>query len=157
MRLSSYTWPDVLRGMTIYAVGDTIAALVLREFFWMRLAGIMVVGGALYALEIPNYFQWIDSRRAGKFQRTVLAMLYFNPLWIARHILFIKLFSGRFDQIGWHLVRVGAWSFLTNVPFSAAGNYLIQNVIPLRHRFLRSALFSAMMAIYYAVSSYWFR
>jgi hypothetical protein len=71
--------------------------------------------------------------------------------------VFIKLCSGRLDQIGWHLIGVATRSFLMNVPLSVAGNYLIQNVIPLRHRFLRSALFSAMMAIYYAVSSYWFR
>jgi hypothetical protein len=80
MELSGYTWPDVLRGATVYAAGDTIAAVVLREFAWTRLAGMMAVGGALYALEIPNYFRWIDSRPAGKVQRTLLAMLYFNPV-----------------------------------------------------------------------------
>jgi hypothetical protein len=150
------TWSDSVRGFTIYAIGDTIAALLLREFMWTRLAGIMLVGGVLYAWEIPTYFRWIDRRITGKWARATVAMLYFNPVWIARHIAFIQLFSGRFDRLAWGLLRTGTWSFVCNLPVSLAGNYLIQNRIPARHRFLCSAIFSTLLAIYYAASARWF-
>jgi hypothetical protein len=162
MKITGYRWPDVLRGMAIYAGGDTVAALMLGEFHWLRVAGMMLAGGAVYAWEVPNYFRWIDGRASGAggvaagFKRTGLAMLYFNPLWIARHLLFLRLFSGRFDEVGWDLLRTGCWSFLGSLPLSLAANFLIQNALPLRHRFVGSALFSAFMAIYYAVSARWF-
>ena len=160
MRLRAPARADVLRGLAIYAGGDMVAALLLGEFRWLRLAGMLLVGGGLYAWEIPAWFRWIDARvppsRGACLKRTGLAMLYFNPLWIARHLLFLKLFSGAFNQIGWGLLRTGLWSFLGNVPLSLAGNFVIQNWLPLRHRFLGSALFSACMAIYYAASARWF-
>ena len=118
----------------------------------------MLVGATIYALEIPNYFTWIDGRAAkdtrifASFRRTGLAMLYFNPLWIARHLFLIKLFSGLWQEITCGLLVLGFWSFLANVPISLAGNYLIQNKLPLKWRFFASATFSALMAIYYAMS-----
>lgn len=84
--------------------------------------------------------------------KTVLAVLYFNPLWIARHLLFIKLFSGQFEGIGFNLMQIALWSFLVNIPISFIANYVIQNRIKLKWRFLGSATFSALMAIYYALS-----
>jgi hypothetical protein len=159
MKLPGYQGRDVVRGMAIYAGGDTIAALILGEFHWLRLAGMMLVGGALYAWEIPNYFRWIDrvaSGAGGALKRTALALAYFNPLWIARHMLFLKLFSGRAGEVDWGLLRAGAGSFLGALPLTLAGNFVIQNVLPLRFRFMGSALFSALMAIYYAVSTRWF-
>ncbi|MBN8457983.1 MAG: hypothetical protein J0M04_09095 [Verrucomicrobia bacterium] len=161
LSIPRYQPADVWRGVTIYAGGDTAAALLLGEFHWGRMLGMALVGGGLYALEIPAWFRWIDRRvtasgAAASLRRTVLAMAYFNPLWIARHLLLIKLFSGLTNQIGWGLLRVGAWSFLANIPISLAGNFVVQNLLPLRHRFLGSAIFSALMAVYYAVSTRWF-
>lgn len=146
-------WRDARQGLLIYATGDAIAAWVTGEFQWTRLLGMMLVGGTVYALEIPNYFRWI-ARRAGGcgWCRSVLALLYFNPLWIARHLLFIRLFSGQWDAIGWELLRLGAWSFAANIPVSFIANYLIQNRVPPPWRFVGSAVFSALMAVYYALS-----
>lgn len=153
-----YRFPDVVRGVLIYSSGDTVASLILSEFSLTRLLGMMVIGGTVYALEIPNWFRWIDGRTS-RFQgfrrslaRTGLALLYFNPLWIARHLLFIQIVSLRFSGIGWGLLRTALYSFAVNIPLAGAANYIIQNRIPLKYRFLASAVFSSMMAIYYALS-----
>jgi len=153
-----FTREDILKGAVIYASGDTIAALLLHEFMWTRLLGIVFVGATVYAFEIPNYFRWID-KTTEKYSglklsawKTTLAILYFNPLWIARHMFFILLFSGKFESISWDLLRVASLSFLVNIPISLVANYLIQNKMPYRWRFFASATFSALMAIYYAVS-----
>jgi hypothetical protein len=153
-----YTRENILRGVIIYSVGDTIAALILHQFSLLRMVGIMFVGGTVYALEIPNYFRWIDKTVSSKkalfvpLQRTTLALLYFNPLWIARHLLFIKFFSGNWHEIQWALLSLGAWSFLANIPIAFIANYIIQNELPYKWRFFGSATFSSLMAIYYALS-----
>jgi len=153
-----YTRANILRGLIIYSTGDSIAALIVGEYSLFRMLGIMLVGATIYALEIPYYFAWIDRRVAqdtrlfSSLKRTAWAMLYFNPLWIARHLLFIKFFSGLWKEITWGLLSLGFWSFLVNIPISLAGNYLIQNKVPLKWRFFASASFSALMAIYYALS-----
>jgi len=153
-----YTRANILRGLTIYSTGDSIAALIVGEYSLFRMLGIMLVGATIYALEIPNYFTWIDrqvtqdTRLLSSLKRTGWAILYFNPLWIARHLFFLKLFSGRWNEIAFSLLAIGFWSFLANVPISLAGNYLIQNKVPLKWRFFASATFSALMAIYYALS-----
>jgi hypothetical protein len=65
----------------------------------------MFVGATFYAFEIPNYFDWIVKKTQAlkglkaTLTKTILAIAYFNPLWIARHLLFIKLFSGQFEAI----------------------------------------------------------
>ena len=153
-----YTKQNIVRGLSIYTVGDTIAAIVIGEFAWSRVIGMMIIGGTLYALEIPNYFRWID-RKAEKDKsmrnalvRTVLAMAYFNPLWIARHLCLIKIISLQFGDINWGLMQVGLWSFLVNIPVTFAANYFIQNKLLYQWRFAGSAVFSALMAVYYAVS-----
>jgi len=66
--------------------------------------------------------------------------------------LFIKLFSGNFNQIDLNLLKIAWVSFLVNIPISFIANYLIQNKVNLSWRFLASAIFSALMAIYYAMS-----
>lgn len=151
--------PDALRGMAIYGSGDTIAALILDEFLWTRLLGMMLVGGILYAWEVPHWFRWIDRgvpAGAGwktALRRTALAMLYFNPLWIARHLAFIALFSGDWVALNLGLVDIGVRSFIVNIPLALLANWAIQNRLSYRRRFVASALFSALMAIYYALSS----
>ena len=145
----------------IYASGDTIATSISGEIHLLRALGILLVGATLYATEIPSYFRWIDSRfhkreRWNRLKRAVLAQVFFNPLWIARHLLFIRLFSGRWNEIDWHLLNVGLESFLHIVPIGLLMNYLIQNRVPLNWRFLASASYSALMAIYFAMSEVWF-
>jgi len=153
---------DALRGLLIYGAGDAAAAAIGGAFSGARLAGMALVGATLYAFEIPAWFGWIDRRAprggtAAGWRRAGWAMLYFNPLWIARHLLFVRLFSGRADLVRWSLVGAGARSFLFNVPVSLAANWLIQNRVPAPWRFAASALFSALMAVYYSLSGAWFQ
>ncbi len=153
-----YTWLNIVRGALIYSAGDTIAALLLQEFSWGRLLGMVCIGATLYAFEIPNYFAWIDRKTVtfSGYKRTLAktgwAIAYFNPIWIFRHLVCIKLFSGNLDQIDGSLFQIAIWSFLANIPISFIANYLIQNKVHLSWRFLASAIFSALMAIYYALS-----
>ncbi|OSY88421.1 hypothetical protein WH52_06590 [Tenacibaculum holothuriorum] len=153
-----YTRHNIIRGAIIYSTGDTIASLLLNEFSIYRLLGMILIGATVYAFEIPNYFAWID-RKTGSLNgiqktlaKTGLAIAYFNPLWIFRHLAFIKLFSGNYEQINSGLLLVALWSFLANIPISFIANFIIQNKIKLDWRFLASAIFSALMAIYYALS-----
>lgn len=153
-----YRLSDILRGLLIYSIGDTIASIILSDFSPVRMLGMMLIGGTVYALEIPNYFRWIDSKTGkmtglrGSMSRTGLAILYFNPLWIARHLLFIQILQGSWNSINLNLLRLGLYSFIVNVPVAFTANYLIQNKVPLRWRFFSSAVFSSLMAIYYALS-----
>lgn len=153
-----YTKNNILKGAVIYAAGDTIAALLLHEFVWARLLGMVFIGATVYAFEIPNYFKWIESKTqnlkglAYLLAKTGLAIAYFNPLWIARHLFFIKLFSGQFEALNWGILNIALISFVVNIPISFIANFLIQTKTPLKWRFMASAVFSALMAIYYALS-----
>jgi len=158
-----YTKKDIIKGAVIYAIGDTIAALLLHEFQLTRLLGMAFVGGTFYAFEIPNYFIWID-KKTNQFKgakktiaKTMLAVIHFNPLWVARHLLFIKLFSLNFEAINMNLIYIALWSFVFNVPISILGNYIIQNKIKLDWRFLASSIFSGILAVYYAFSELFFK
>lgn len=158
-----YSADNALRGMLIYSIGDTAAAVLLNEFSAFRLLGMMLIGSTIYAVEIPNYFLWIDKKfprkgnSSGVIYRTLLAILYFNPLWISRHLLFIKIFTLNTDQIDFYLLTLGAASFVVNIPISVAANYIIQNFIKYKNRFLASAVFSSLMAVYYALSELIFK
>ncbi|WP_452221783.1 hypothetical protein [Lacinutrix salivirga] len=131
---------------------------MLDEFSIYRLIGMMLVGATFYAFEIPNYFDWIVKKTLllkgvkATLTKTILAIIYFNPLWIARHLLFIKLFSGQIQDINLGLLEIAFWSFLVNIPISFLANYIIQNRFKIKWRFIGSAIFSAIMAIYYALS-----
>ncbi len=155
-----FTRQNIIKGGLIYSIGDTIAAFISDEFSWIRLVGILLIGATLYALEIPNYFKWIDKKVESEggwktsLYRALLAMLYFNPLWIARHMAFILLLKG--TDLNWSLLKIATVSFLVNIPISLIANYVIQNKISLSNRFLASAIFSGLMAIYYAMSFEWF-
>lgn len=148
MRIPSLKGPDVVRGMLIYPVGDTAAALLTGGFSPLRLAGMMVVGGLVYAWEIPAWFRWINAGYTGA-ARAAMAVLYFNPLWIARHLAFICLLTGRSPDIAPGLLLVSLKGFAVNLPVAFAVNYLIQNRTPLKWRFTASAAFSALLAVYY--------
>ncbi len=125
---------------------------------WSRLFGMLFIGATVYAFEIPNYFYWIEKKTINlsgiskTLAKTALAILYFNPLWIARHLFFIKLFSGNLQEVSSNLLIISLWSFLVNIPISFIANYIIQNKFHFKWRFIASAIFSGLMAIYYAFS-----
>ncbi|MCL7421886.1 MAG: hypothetical protein M8364_13385 [Methylobacter sp.] len=155
------TLRNSLSGALVYATGDSIAALLTGEFQVARLIGMLLLGGTLYAIEIPAYFAWLERRfgrrdYAGRIKRALMAQAFFNPLWIARHLALIHCFSGRFADVQWHLLNVGLASFVRIVPVGLVANYVIQHFIPLRWRFPASAVFSASMAVYYALSERFF-
>jgi len=58
------------------------AAVLLNEFSVFRLLGMMLIGCTVYAVEIPNYFLWIDNKfsqsvnSGGVIYRTLFAILY---------------------------------------------------------------------------------
>ena len=150
-------WRTALRGGLIYTSGDSIATLITGEFQIQRALGLFLVGSTLYAIEIPAYFRWIDRYfsvevKWSSLKKAVLAQAFFNPIWIARHLAFIKLFSSHWQEINWRLLSLGLDSFLHIVPIGLLMNYVIQNRIPLKWRFLASASYSALMAIYFALS-----
>ncbi len=150
-----------MQSALIYAAGDTVAALLTNSSSYQRMLGITFVAATVYTIEIPNYFRWINTRtesmgrgHAGA-RRTLFAMMYFNPLWIARHLAFVQLFSG--NPVSLNLIGIGFKSFVYNLPAGLLVNYLIQTKLPLKHRFIASSFFSAAMAVYYALSEVWFR
>ncbi|OWP63637.1 hypothetical protein CDA63_07540 [Hymenobacter amundsenii] len=164
MELATYIQPrNLVRGFLIYAAGDTAAALLLHEFSWSRLIGMALIGGLLYSVEVPAYFRWIDNRlppgpgaSAGRrWGRAALSLAYFNPLWIARHFVFLRLVSGHPEQVTLDLLPLATKSFLINAPVSLLVNYYIQNKVSAEWRFVASAIFSGIMAVYYAVSATW--
>lgn len=144
-------------GAVVYALGDSCAALLTDEFQISRMVGMMLLGGTLYAIEIPCYFAWIERRFKEQgivngIKRALIAQAFFNPLWIARHIVFIKCFSGQFASVQWGLIGIGLDSFVQIAPFSLLANYTIQNFIPYPWHFLAGAAFSTLMAVYYSLS-----
>lgn len=142
--------------------GDTIASLISGDAMILRVLGMFGVGSTLYAFEIRKYFSWIEHRvkELGGLKRTMLktfmALMYFNPLWIFRHLCFVYLFSGNWSLISIALLKSASIAFIFNIPISIMANYIIQNRIPLDYRFWASAVFSGLMAIYYSMSSIWF-
>lgn len=154
---------DALRGGLIYGTGDTIASLITGTFNPLRVLGIVCVGATIYAIEITGYFSWIDGKSQSlsgikaKLLRMSMAMMYFNPLWIARHLLFISLFSGTYFTSDSSFLLIGFKSFFFNIPVSLTANYIIQNKVSLKYRFMSSSIFSACMAVYYALSAVLFK
>ena len=89
-------------------------------------------------------------------KRMMLAALFFNPLWIARHMLFIKVFAGQWQEIALNILMIASQSFIYCFPISLLVNYTIQNKVPLSWRFTVSSSYSALMAIYFALSEVFF-
>ena len=158
-----YNIANITRGFLIYATGDTVAALLQDQFSLGRMTGMMLIGATFYAFEIPNYFKWIDTKLEKEHTlknallRTTLSLAYFNPLWVFRHLIFIKVFSGKEAEITFDLLRIAFVSFTVNLPVSFTANYLIQNKVSSKHRFMVSAFFSAVMAVYFALAATLFK
>jgi hypothetical protein len=126
------------------------------------LLGILFLGGIVYAIEIPNYLKWLGKKfykddLFSKLLSTLLFTLYFNPLWIARHLLILDLFRGNFNQINWDLLRIGLNSFLYSFFFTLPVNYIIINKVPKKWKFAVTAVFSSSMAVFYALSEVIFK
>lgn len=147
---------NVIRGAIVYSVFDAVAALMLGQFSWVRFFGIMLIGATIYTFEIPNYFAWIEQKcnkysgHKKKLIKTLYALLYFNPLWIARHLLFIDVLT--FGHSSFAILNIAVKSFVVNIPISLFANYFIQNKLNLSYRYFASAIFSGLMAVYYAYS-----
>lgn len=161
MKLST----NQLRGLLIYPLGDAIAQLILGEINFLRVFVLSFVGGFIYSYEIGKWFSFIEKKYTQQpLLKTLFAVLYFNPLWIARHFFFIELVVNphlifNADTVVNTLLNIlllGLKSFAGGILVSIAANYLIQNKVPLNFRFFLSAAFSALMSIYYALSKVWF-
>lgn len=152
-----YSRDNIIRGGIIYTLGDTIATFITGEVQLTRILGMLIIGATIYAFEIPNFFLWVHDLRLGstlkaKIARTLIVVAYFNPLWISRHLLFISIISLRFENINWDLIDLGVHSFLYGLPVMIPANYIIQNVITYKWRFIASAIFSGITVIYYALT-----
>lgn len=151
---------DRKAGFIIYPLGDAVAQLLLGEVSYLRILVLSAAGGIIYAFEIPKWFSYIEYRFSKHWFKTVAAILYFNPLWIARHLFFIAfslnpsivMSLGALSDTIWNCMIGGTKSFTGAIILSLIGNFLIQNVIGLKHRFMASSIFSGIMAIYYALS-----
>lgn len=152
------------RGLLIYPIGDGIAQLIIRDFNVIRFIILALVGCFLYAYEIGKWFTFIQNKFKNPFLKAFMSVVFFNPLWIARHFLFIELAINfkqflsfeEFSMLFQNLMLLATRSFFGGIIVSYVANYLIQNKIPLKNRFLVSAIYSALMGVYYALSKVFF-
>jgi hypothetical protein len=148
---------DSIAGGLIYCAGDSAATLITDNFSYLRMLGMLLLGASLYAIEIPAYFRWLNSyfNQSGylnALKRMFMAAVFFNPLWIARHLVFIYLFSGQWQSISVQVLSTATLSFIYCLPIALPANYIIQNNISLSWRFIANCMFSAAMAIYFSMS-----
>lgn len=155
---------DILWGGIILALSDGFAAYLTGNFSIIRFLGLLVIGSTLYAIEIPTFFAWLEKYTKANFTgikrkllKTIAVVIFFNPLWLFRHFAFIDILTGQFDLINLHLLQTASISYLINIPFSIIGNYIIQNAISLKWRFISSSIYSAIMIIYFALSQVYFQ
>lgn len=141
----------------IYCGGDSAACLMTGQLSALRMLGVALLGATVYSVEIHYYFAWIRSRvllpqsHPERIVRALLAVAWFNPLWISRHTFFLRGFSGELTDPGMNLLRMGLVSFALTLPISLAANYFIQNRVRPHRRLHASASYSAAMAVYYAL------
>ena len=164
----------------IYPLGDAVAQLILQEFSLRRFLSLTFLALAFYQWEIPKWFKLLDTivvpahkisimpmagtvltkeYKLNWFGRTLGAMIYFNPLWIARHMLFISLGKSswgliNFNELVLSSLTLGVKSFLVNLPISIAGNYIVQAKLKLEYRFLGSVILTSLLTICYAMAHY---
>ncbi len=154
----------------IYPAGDLIAQFILQEFSLYRTLSLTFLALAFYQWEVPMWFKMLDkfvflkdkknsdSHKLNWLGRTIGAIIYFNPLWIARHMFFISLgkvgYSGlaNLNELLLNSLILGGKSFLINLPISFIGNFIVQVKLKLEHRFLGSVILTNIMAICYAIA-----
>lgn len=137
-------------------MADLLVQLSMHEFNAMRLVTVALAGGLVYRREIPTWFLQLDLANLSGVGRTIGSLVYFNPLWIARHMLFIKIATSSWAEITsgalvFVALLIGIKSFLLNLPLSFAGNYIIQTKLPVDIRYLGSIVLSGLLAIIYAM------
>lgn len=171
---------DILVACTLYPLGDLIGQMISHNINFHRLIALALIGCVIYRREVPDWFArlnkmqiaeaqlkrfpWLNycvdssmpSGRLNGFGRTMGSVIYFNPFWIARHMLFIKLATTCWAElvpltIICSTVVLGIKSFLINLPLSYLGNYVIQAKLPLHLRYLGSVVLSTVLAIMYAL------
>lgn len=170
---------NLLIGWVLYPLGDLVGQLIMGEFSALRVLVVMLVGGIFYRLEIPFWFRKLESLEissssmekfsilkliTGKGEpvrlnwlgKTIGATLYFNPLWMARHMFFIICATTPLNdiEVGQAIeqsLRTGTMSFFTNLPITVIANYLIQEHLPLKRRFLGSAILTTVLTVKYAI------
>jgi hypothetical protein len=171
--------PNTVIACLLYPIGDLIGQLLLGDFNLERTICIALVGSLLYRFEVPAWFRFIDQLRVSDknqkrfallfsqsepdnhplnwLGRTIGSMLYFNPLWIARHVFIIYMSTHHMQlnmaplaAVG-HFILTGLKAFLTNMPISIIGNYIIQQKLKPQQRFLGSATLSGIFSITYAI------
>jgi hypothetical protein len=158
-----YRKKDAFWGGLLLACSDSFAAYLINQFSWPRFIGMLILGATIYTLETVNVFHWIEKTSTDRYRgikaklfKTIAIILFFNPLWIFRHYVFIDIFSGNFNSIELAMLSTASFTYLVNIPFSFIMNYVIQNEIPLKHRFIGASMISAIMAIFFALSKLWF-
>lgn len=77
---------NILAAIVIYPLGDAIAQLITGHYSLER-SLLMMLMGLYYSFEIPLVFAEMRAHFEGVWTRTWLCVLYFNPVWIARHVL----------------------------------------------------------------------
>lgn len=164
----------------LYPAGDGIAQLILGEVSLTRLLALSLVGGIIYQAETPRWFRWLDQWRISPataqktpwrwltqpdetqyrlnwIGRMLGSMSLFSPPWITRHMLILKLSTTPWHHIALTSTLPELWlaackSFLTNLPLSIVGNYIIQARLPLQYRFWGSICMSGIMGIAFALA-----
>ncbi len=173
---------DKLSGWVLYPLADGIAQLILGDISYLRMLFVALLGRYVYAIEIPKWFGllsvWHRSTAPGRFlknfwvktgnhyyfnwlSKTIGATLWFNPLWIARHMLVLELadmVTGKtvFFSFLPQALHLGTVAFIGQLPLAFGVNYIIICRLPERSRFIWSSIFSGILAIYYAVGKVYF-
>ncbi len=174
---------NILEGCLVYGLGDLLAQIILGTPSIIRTIGVGFIGGTVYALEVPLWFRMIEGtfchatdkiRACQLFKepnqenicyldykgRTLMAMSYFNPVWIARHMFFLSLLNAMSADIAFispfrvflHLIPVAVKSFLICIPITVIGNFVVQNRIKMKYRLIGSAVLSAICVFWFAIS-----
>lgn len=147
---------NFISSWTLYPLADLFVQLIMHEFNILRLLTVALAGGLVYRREIPTWFLQLDLARLSGVGRTIGSLIYFNPLWIARHILFLKIATSSWTEIAsgalvLAAVLLGVKSFLLNLPITFLGNYIIQTKLPADVRYLGSIVLSGLLAVIYAM------
>lgn len=168
---------SLLIPVLLYPIGDAIAQLILQEFNIYRFIALTLAALLIYQWEIPLFFKMLENIKLpenkitslavfkvflspdGKFNwlgKTIAATLFFNPFWISRHIFIIELGSTPWASINFsefYLIsmEIGYKSFLATLPVLLIGNFIVQNKISLKNRFLGNAVLSGLLAVFYAI------
>lgn len=173
---------DKISGWIIYPIGDLIAQLVLGDVSLLRLLIIALVGRYVYAIETPKWFGFLATwKRALKptgiakffwekqkdgfyfswLSKTLGSTFWFNPLWIARHMLVLELANiitgtSSFFKFLPQALHLGSISFVMQFPVAIVVNYIIICRLDAKSRFIWASIFSGTLSIYYAVVRVYF-